>query len=293
LLLCAELCFAGATVFAKIATTGTDIPAVEVTFFRFFLGFFIAGFMMLKTKMSFRPNKINLVVWRAILNTLAVILFFLSVKYTTLTNANMLNTTYPIFIFLFAPFIMKEKITLMQGFYLILSIFGIYLVIHPNFSNINIGDWYGLLSGISGALAIMTLRMAREYDSTALILFYLMLIGIFINGAVLIPVFIIPNHIELWAIVASALLGFAGQAFITSGYRHVEAAKGSIISSSRIIFSIVLGIAIFSESITLRWIIGGILIIISLFGISLPGMWLKLISYFKKIGNSLIGLLKV
>jgi drug/metabolite transporter (DMT)-like permease len=269
-LMLAELCFAGATVFVKLATTGTEIPAIEASFFRFFLGFFITGFAMFKSKLSFKPNKTRLVIWRAILNTIALIFFFLSVKHTTLTNSNMLNMTYPAFIFLFTPFITKEKITLMQGFYLGLTMFGIYLVIHPDFANVNIGDWYGLLSGITAALAIMTLRMAREYDSTTLILFYLMAIGFVLNGALLIPVFILPNQKQFIEIIISALLGFAGQAFITSGYRYIEAAKGSIVSSSRIIFSVVLGILIFSESISLRWIAGGSFILISLIGVSWP-----------------------
>ena len=54
---------------------------------------------------------------------------------------------------------------------------GIYLVIFPDFSNINKGDMIGLLSGIFAAFAIITLSVAREYDSTVLIVFYLMAIG--------------------------------------------------------------------------------------------------------------------
>jgi drug/metabolite transporter (DMT)-like permease len=270
LLMLAELCFAGATVFVKFATTGTDIPAIEASFFRFVLGFIITGIAMFKLKLSIVPNKTKLVIWRALLNTIALIFFFLSVKHTTLTNSNMLNMTYPAFIFLFTPFITKEKITLLQGFYLGLTILGIYLVIHPNFYNINIGDWYGLLSGIAAALAVMTLRMAREYDSTTLILFYLMAIGFVINGILLIPLFVMPNQKQFIEIIASAILGFAGQAFITSGYKHIEAARGSLVSSSRIIFSVILGILIFSESVSLRWIVGGTFILISLLGVSWP-----------------------
>jgi drug/metabolite transporter (DMT)-like permease len=270
LLLLAELCFAGATVFVKFATTDTDIPGMEASFFRFLLGFFIGGYAMVKSKQSFKPKKIKLVFWRAVLNTVALIFFFLSVKHTTLTNANMLNMTYPAFIFLFAPMITKEKIKPLQSVYLIPTITGIYLVIHPNFTNVNIGDWYGLISGITAALAVITLRMAREYDSTALILFYLMSIGFVINGALLLPIFVMPDLAQLENLLASAILGFAGQAFLTSGYKHIEAARGSIISSSRIIFSVVFGLTIFSERFNGRWLIGGALILISLLGISWP-----------------------
>jgi drug/metabolite transporter (DMT)-like permease len=174
--------------------------------------------------------------------------------------------TSPVFIFLFTPFITKEKIKPSQIFYLFITMLGIYFIINPNFLEINIGDWFGLLSGIVSALAVMTLRMARNYDSTTLILFYLMAIGTFINCILLIPVFVSPSHKELIFIIASAILGFGGQVFITSGYKYVEAAKGSLISSTRIIYAIVFGVLVFSEKITLMWIVGSILIIASLIG---------------------------
>ena len=145
---------------------------------------------------------------------------------------------------------------------------GIYFVIKPNFSNINIGDWYGLASGIAGALAIMSLRMAREYDSTALILFYLMSIGLVINGLLLLPVFIMPVGIQWVFLLSSALAGFMGQAFITSGYKYLEAGKGSLVSSSRIVFAFLLGWMFFSESLTVHLLIGASLIIFSFVGVS-------------------------
>jgi len=143
---------------------------------------------------------------------------------------------------------------------------GIYFIINPNFIQINIGDWLGLLSGIVSALAVMTLRMARNYDSTTLILFYLMAIGSVINLFILFPVFVVPSHKQFIFIIASAILGFSGQVFITSGYKYIEAAKGSLISSTRIIYAIVFGVLLFSERITIMWIAGSILIIASLIG---------------------------
>jgi drug/metabolite transporter (DMT)-like permease len=269
LLVFAELFFAGSTVFAKILTNSCNIPAIEITFFRFLIGFFISGMFMLKLQQTFKPNNVKFVVYRAVLNTLAVILFFLSVKNTSITNANMLNMTYPVFIFLISPLILKERITYKQYVYLLITMLGIYFVIKPDFSNINLGDWYGLASGIAGALAIMSLRMAREYDSTALILFYLMTIGLVINGLMLIPVFVMPVGIQWVFLLSSAFAGFIGQVFITSGYKYLEAGKGSLVSSSRIVFAFLLGWMFFSESLTLNLIIGATLILISFVGVSI------------------------
>ena len=44
-LLLAEFCFAAATVFAKFITNSSAIPAIEITFFRFFIGFFMSLYL--------------------------------------------------------------------------------------------------------------------------------------------------------------------------------------------------------------------------------------------------------
>jgi drug/metabolite transporter (DMT)-like permease len=264
LLLLAEVCFASATVFAKFVTNSSDISPLEITFFRFFFGVFIAWFSLRKNNMSIIPNNKKFVISRAILNTVAVILFFLSVKHTTVTNANMLNMTYPIFLFIFLPLFGYEKIKPVRIIYLALSILGVYMVIQPNFSHLLIGDILGLFSGIVGGLSVMSLRKAREFDSTAIIIFYIMGIGTIINGLLMIGVFRIPTFQNAVYIIISAFLGIGGQVFITSGYKHIEANMGSIISTSRIIFAAVLGICILKDKMNLELILGGLIILFSI-----------------------------
>jgi len=266
MLLCAELFFAAATIFVKFAN---DIPPTEITFCRFLLGASFAFFMLKKTKSSFIPVKSTFLIWRGFLNTTAVILFFISVRHTTITNANMLNMTYPAFIILFAPLFGIHKLEKIQFLYLAASLLGIYLVIQPNFSHILWGDFVGLLSGIVSGAAIIALRRARETDNTILILFYVMGIGTIVNGIILIPSFVLPNKIELLYIVSSATLGVIGQFLITSGYKHIEAAKGGIVSTSRIFFAAIMGVLIFNERLNLSLFIGALLILWAIISLAL------------------------
>lgn len=265
----AELCFTLATVFVKLVTSTSPIPAVEITFFRFFFGVFLAFFYILKSKASLKPNRWDLVFWRGFFNTVAVILFFLSVQHTTVTNANMLNMTYPAFLFLVAPFINGEKrfSPLMFG-YLTLTMTGIVLVIHPDFHKIRAGDVYGLLSGIVAAFGVATLRKAREHDSSAIILLYLMSIGTLINLMVMLPVFQVPTGMIAVYVAISALLGVLGQALMTYGYIHISATGGGLVSSSRILFAAAMGVFFFNEALTPRIILGGCCIAASIIGVT-------------------------
>ena len=268
LLILAELCFATATVFAKFVTNSSDIPAIEITFSRLILGVILATLYMLKTRTSFIPKRIPLVIARAILSFSALITFFYSVEHSSVTNANMLNMTYPIFIFLVAPLFKLEKLHKISLLFLGMAMIGIYLVIFPDFSHINKGDVIGLLSGIFGAFSIITLSIAREHDSTILIVFYLMAIGTVINVFMLAPVFVMPHISDLPFLIASGLAGVSGQVLLTMGYKHVTAKAGSMVSSSRIIFASAMGFFFFSEALSIRILAGGFLIIAAIIGIS-------------------------
>jgi drug/metabolite transporter (DMT)-like permease len=146
---------------------------------------------------------------------------------------------------------------------------GIYLVVFPDFTHVNKGDLIGLLSGILAAFAIITLSVAREYDSTVLIVFYLMAIGTVCNAIMMAPFFIMPSLIELPALLGSGIMGVLGQVLLTMGYKNVNAKAGSMVSSSRIVFAAMMGFFFFSEALHGRIITGGLLIIASIIGVSL------------------------
>lgn len=269
-LMLAELFFTVATIFSKLLTNSSDISALEVTFSRFFLGFLVVSSTVYKNSISLAPHKLSLLIWRGVLNTVAVILFFLASQFTTITNTHMLNMTYPFFIFLFSPFFFRaEKISPFLYLILIVALIGIWLVINPDLEHMNKGDVFGLLSGIAAAFAIIVLNMARKNDSTTVILFYLMSIGTVLNGLAMLPVFVWPQGGQWLLLGASAFAGVVGQVCITYGYKYITARAGSLVSTSRILYAVLLGMLIFSEELTLRIAAGGLMILLSIFAVTL------------------------
>ncbi|MBN2481600.1 MAG: DMT family transporter [Bacteroidales bacterium] len=268
LLLTAEFSFALATVFVKFITNNSDIPPIEITFFRVLIGTFVTLGYMIRTHASFRPKRPLLVFGRAIFSLSALIVFFYAVEKTSVTKANMLNMTYPVFIFILAPLFRIQSVHKSAFIFLIAAMGGITLVMNPDFSRIQTGDLIGLLSGILAAFAIIALSFARLYDSTVLIVFYLMALGTVCNGLIMIPFFVMPQDSELILLVASGVSGVAGQVFLTMGYKYVNARTGSMISSSRILFSALLGVMFFSDKLSPHIITGGIMIMTAIIGIS-------------------------
>ncbi len=262
------LAIALSTVFAKLITENSAVPAIEITFFRFLSGAVIITVYIVARGLSFQPNRFKYVILRSVFNAVAVLLFFTGVQFTTITNANMLNMTYPVFVFAIAPFINRERTHLRNYLYLVLSITGVYLIIAPDFGSINPGDIFALLSGIVAGFAVSILREARKYDSSIVILFYLMVLGSVINFLVMAPFFVPPEGVIIVYLLLYVIVSLMGQFFITVGYRYIDAAPGSLISASRIVFAVLLGIIIFSDPFSWEIALGGLFIVVSLTGVS-------------------------
>jgi drug/metabolite transporter (DMT)-like permease len=223
---------------------------------------------MIINKKRLIPVKLKFVLARSILNTLSIILFFLGIQYTSVTKANMLNMTSPVFVFFLAPFINKERQGLSRILYLLLVMIGAYLVINPDFHTIQMGDVFALLSGLTAGISTSALREARKYDETSLILFYLYFFAAIISFITILPIFTFPSFRILALMVISGVFGVLGQLTMSWGFSRVEACMGSVISASRILFSGIMGIMIFADPLNTKIIIGGFLILAALIGVS-------------------------
>ena len=264
-----SVCFAFSTVFAKYAHNACkELSSFQVSFARFFVGALFMGWFAWYFKKSLVPNRISWVIARGILNTSAVIALYFALQHTTLTKANMLNWTFPVFVFLFSPYINKERPGLTQYGYLLLTMVGMGLVISPDFSTINIGDMAAFLSGIIGGAAVSVLRESRKHDDTFIVLFYLMMIGTLLNGALAAPFFILPPLPVLALIASSALCGFLAQILITTSSRHLEAPIASVLMTSGIVIAGAMGVIFFGEHLTAKILIGGVCILVSIVGVS-------------------------
>jgi drug/metabolite transporter (DMT)-like permease len=268
------------TVFAKSVMNSSEISAMELTFLRFAAGFLLMGAFVIAKRVPLKPHNKQYVGLRSIFNVGAAIFLFLAAQYSSVTKSNMLNMTYPIFVFLMAPYINNEKIPVYHYLFLVVGMAGIYCILTPDLSefypgNINKGDIYGLLSGLLAGFAIAYLREARKHDSTPVILFYHMGIGTLITLVLSIPGFTLPRGEVLVPVILCVITSVAGQVLITAGYRSINAAPGALISCSRILIATLLGVGIFSDRLTLQVLFGGTLITVSLVGISGIVEWIK------------------
>ncbi len=268
LIITSSLFFSLGGYFGKLVVNTTEMNALITSFSRYALGAIIMAIYMLISKKSFKANKLGPITKRAIFNSGAVILSTLALNYTTLTNANILHLTYPVFVVVLAPFITREKSSKSAYFYLLLIFLGSYIISDPDFSHINLGDLAALISAVFAGLAILYLTESRKTECGSLIVFYVMVIGTFINGVLVIKDLRLITLDSIGIVLLAAISGFLGQVFITQAYKYLDSAKGAILSMSRIVFSALLGYFLLSEPLTIRILLGILITTYALFAVS-------------------------
>lgn len=273
LILASELWFSLASFFTKLAWTEGQIPGAETTAFRFLLGFVLSAAILASRKTGFRPVRLDLVLWRGVLNSTALVVFAFALQGTLLSKANTLNMTYPVFVFLIAPFVTGQKAKPLAWVLVGVAMVGTWMVLQPDWSaGVNLYDLLGLASGVIAAFGVTSLDLARRYDGTFTILFYMMGVGTVVAALawlVQIPLVgtALPWGPGFWPMIGGCVFGVLGQIFITYGYGFVDARTGSVLSTSRILFATLLGLLWFQESLG-PWSWAGIVLITMAIGLT-------------------------
>lgn len=113
-------------------------------------------------------------------------LFLAGLERTSPIHSSILLATNPIFAFIFAALILKEKITLLKGLGLFLGIFGVMtLILHNGTPSVGsptfIGDLYTLINTISWAFYTVIIKRMLEKYHPVTVMKWTFFFGIFTN----------------------------------------------------------------------------------------------------------------
>ena len=178
-----------------------------------------------------------------------------------MAEANILNMTYPLFVAVFSWIFLRGQRDRLSLLIVAVAFAGVWLVLSPGEITLGWEKLWGLISGITAAVAIIYLNVSRRYHDSQTILFFMFGLGtvlmlIFFHGAIF-----MPNLEELFFLLSCSIAGVLGQYLITYGFLYVTAVEGSIISSSRILLAALLGpILVADPSLTVAGWCGALLI---------------------------------
>ncbi len=128
------------------------------------------------------PKKL---IWRSCFSLLSFACFFYALRYISLSNALVLNNTFPLFVPFAALIHSHSKTSRKVWMGIIVGFLGVLLVLQPDIHLLNPYSLIALASGIFGAIAIVMIRHLTKTVSTLQILFYYFLFNTVATAIVL------------------------------------------------------------------------------------------------------------
>ncbi|HKL41855.1 MAG TPA: DMT family transporter [Clostridia bacterium] len=198
--------------------------------------------------------------------------FFWSIQLSNVAIGLLTFSTFPIFVTFFSALIFKTKINSKEVVYAILIIIGILIIVPLKdiFSATVLGAVVGTISGAIYAIFTIYNEILSKKMSSRSIAFYEQLsASIFLLPSffVIQPVFTIRD-ILLLLLLGTVFTGIA-HTLLLNGLKGISAYFASIITMLEPIYSIILAYIILGESINLSVVIGGSIILFTVYQVSL------------------------
>jgi drug/metabolite transporter (DMT)-like permease len=244
---------------ACIKALGREIPLFEITFFRAGVSAVLLGAVMLNRGIPLKGKNQGLLLIRALSGFTAMSLNFYALAQIPLGDAALLNHSSPIFVVLLSWFFLDEKLSGLLVLLVLLSFVGILLVLRPSGNVFNLAGMAGLGGAVFAAGAYVAIRQLHQTDSFWTMAFYFMVAAALLSLPPMLATWVTPNWKQTLLLVGSGLFGSLGQLFMTYAYKNDSASWVAPFSYAGVLFSFVLGMIFFGDSLDLTGTLGAIL----------------------------------
>ena len=257
-IICSAFFFALMNMFVRMSG---DLPSIQKSFFRNLVAFFFALIILLRSKDGFSFQKKNLpaFIGRAFFGTLGILCNFYAVDHLVLSDASILNKLSPFFAILFSYFILKEKLTLVQGSAVAAAFCGAILVVKPGFAgaDVLIPSLIGVAGGLCAGLAYTLVRvLGQRGERGPFIVLFFSAFSCLVTLQFLIFDFHPMTLGQFCMLLLAGLSAAGGQFTITAAYTRAPAREVSVFDYTQIVFAAGLGFLFFGQIPDLFSVIG-------------------------------------
>ncbi|MFT6867424.1 MAG: drug/metabolite transporter (DMT)-like permease [Cyclobacteriaceae bacterium] len=227
------------------------IPAIEIILFRSIISLVISYYFLARQNVSVWGNNKPILILRGASGAFALVTYFYLLQQIPLATAATLQYMAPIFATILGVFLVKEKVTPIQGLFFLISFAGVLIIqgFDARISYFHLG--VGISSALGTALAYNFVRKLKVSEHPLVIIFYfplvVMPIAIIWSGFVWVQ----PQGWDWLVLLAVGLCTQIAQYFMTRSYQVAEVSKVSILNYVGIIYALGFGWLFFDETFNL------------------------------------------
>lgn len=259
-MLLAGACFASMQ--GTVRYVSSSLHPFEIAFFRNLFGFLTL--LPLLQKVGFRSlltQRLGLYALRGVLNTIGMLVSFVSLSLIPLAEAIALRFTIPIWSTTLAILVLGERLLPHRGLALMLGFVGTLVVLQPGTETLSWGAGLSLIGAFFIACSSIAIKILGRTESSIAITAYM---GIF-----LIPLSFLaavwfwqwPDLHQLLWLMLLGTLGTCGQISISQAFKEADVTALTPFDFSKLIWASLIGYVWFAEVPDLAtWIGAGIII---------------------------------
>ena len=246
----------------QVRQVSVDLSNEMIVFFRNLVGLQILIPLVMKNGWaSMKSAKPQLHILRGLAGVSAMYCFFYAIAHLPLANAMILKMSAPLFIPIIAAFWLKEKLSTLIIFVVLLGFIGVTLIIKPDLNEVDKVSLIALMGGLFAAIAKTTVKKLTNTDKPANVVFYFAMTALIVSS---IPAYLnwqTPNVQQLLQLILLGVLASGGQFFMTKAYSVAPASQISHFSYSTILYASFFGWMLWGEWMD-NWAWTGVLLVI-------------------------------
>jgi drug/metabolite transporter (DMT)-like permease len=271
-------CAAGFAVMAYfVKKLGHRIPPFETVFFRSLVNLVCMTIWMRATRHVWKPvsrRDLSLLGLRATAGFVSLCCYFYSLQNLPLSIAGLVSWTSPLFVAVFSALFLGERLPPRALLCIGGAFAGLVLLLAPG--QVGLADLSGvtLAIGFFGAAcagaAYVTVRAASRRLSPNLIVFGFVFLATLASLPLAAAQYVQPTWADGWELLAMGLAATWGQVAMTRAYQHAPAGIVSAMGLLTAVFSALLGVWAFGETLAVEQWLGIVVVVGSL-------AWLRLL----------------
>jgi len=236
------------------------IPPMELVFFRCLVSLLICLYLLHKARVHWLGENRLMLALRGICGTMALFLFFITIKKIPFAGAVTLAYTSPVFSAMLGVLFLKEKLKPVQWVYISISLLGVAVLkgFDPRIPMLYF--FLGIGSAMFSALAYMLVRRLKGREHPVVVVLHFQLVGTLAGAVGTAVQFQMPQGWDWIMLLGMGLLTQLGQLQLTKALQIEQLGIATSLNFLGVLYAVFFGVLFFQEHLTPGNILGMILV---------------------------------
>lgn len=238
-----------------------DVHIFEIGFIRHVFSFLLFAPVFMRSGTAiFVTRRLGMLTLRAVLNVIAMFVYFIGVILIPMSEVTALGFTAPLFVAVLAVFFLDERMTAARLIGLGLGLAGALIILRPGLQTIAWGSMCILISSSTWAFALIVIKKLTRTESTLTITMYASLLQMPFSLIPALFVWTWPSAYVLFMIFLIAICGSIAHITVAQAFKDADATVVMPVDFTKIIWASVAGYLFFAEIPDIWTLIGGVIV---------------------------------